>query len=1389
MRTVRDRLPSLPGVAVEASDEPAAALDRLRGGGVSGVDVVVLGAGVPDASAWIEQARQRDPSLPVVWLGKAGEAEAGRAERVTVVVEDEVDAVVEAVLRGLLVRLAGTAGGGPAASSSATSAAPRVPVEQPWLAALFNNANDPILVYPLSEQGEPGRLLEVNDAAVRMTGYSRDELRRMRPADLVDASVDLPHVLEQLLSERSVLTPSVHVAKDGRRIPVEVHAQRFELNGQSLVISVVRNVSERERAMRQQRMLIEASQVLGESIDYGTTLANVARVVVPAHADWYVIDLAEPGGTLEPVVVMHADPAKVKLAQRLRQRYPAKVGARSGAPNVIRTGQSELYADVSDELLQEVAEDETHLATLRGLGLRSALVVPLVARGRTLGAMTLVSETPYRYTERDVPMLEELARRCGLAVDNARLYRDAQRELAERKQAEQALRHSEVWLRQAIEGMAVGVYATDAQGRILHYNREATALWGRSPEMTETYERFSGSLRMYKPDGTFLPHEDCPTAEVLDKQEAVEPSEVVMERPDGSRVMVLMAPSPIHDDQGRMIGAINCMIDVTARRAAEHALHEREAQFRAIVDQAAVGIAQADLAGRFQLVNDRFCQITGYSQHELRQKNILQITHSEDVGDNADFLKKLLQGAVPSTSQEKRYIRKDGQPTWVRVNASLVRDSEGQPKSILGIIEDINQRKLAEAALRQSEERLRLIIESATDYAIFTIGLDGNVTSWNRGAERLLGYEESEIIGQSTHRVFTRQDRENNIPEQEMDTAERNDSAMDERWHRRKDGSLFWASGRMTAMRDDAGRVQGYLKILRDQTEVKQAHEQLESRARQQQAVARLGQQALAQTDVQALMDEAVQVVADTLGNDLSKVLELQPDGKTLLFKAGVGWRAGVVGKTTINATRDAQAGYTLEANQPVIVQDLAEDTRFTGTAMLHAHGAVSGMSVVITGSGGQPYGVLSTFSRVHRSFTSDDINFLQAVANILAAAIHRKATEDRLRQLTDTLEQRVVQRTSQLRALAAELTQTEQRERRRLAQVLHDHLQQLLVASKLQVSLARRRAKDEDLRQLLQEASDLVDQSVAASRSLTVELSPPILYEGGLRAGLEWLARWMEQKHNLHVVVHATEDVEPAAEDVRVFLFQAVRELLFNIVKHAGVDQADVRLQRVSGNRLEIQVADQGQGFDPEAVTRPDTTGGGLGLFSIHERLEVVGGRMSVDSQPGRGTRMTLQVPLTALPEAIPAVPEASQAQAARRAATAPRPEPRERSEVTRVLVADDHKIMREGLVRLLNAHPAITVVGEAADGNEAVQRAQQLYPDVVIMDVTMPGLNGIDATRQLTAALPDVRVIGLSVHEQADMAAAMYQAGAEGYLSKGGPSEHLIAAIQNGPTEPPPA
>jgi PAS domain S-box-containing protein len=371
-----------------------------------------------------------------------------------------------------------------------------------------------------------------------------------------------------------------------------------------------------------------------------------------------------------------------------------------------------------------------------------------------------------------------------------------------------------------------------------------------------------------------------------------------------------------------------------------------------------------------------------------------------------------------------------------------------------------------------------------------------------------------------------------------------------------------------------------------------------------------------------------------------------------------------------------------------------------------------------------------------------------------LAATISSLQDEIRERKIAEA---ESTARAKQLRLLAGELTMTEHRERKRLAQVLHDGLQQYLAAAKLQVGgLA---GNPTEAKQAATQIEQLLGESIQMSRSLSAELSPPILYERGLGAAFEWLAHMMRERYGLAVACSFQCKPDPP-EDMKILLFQSVRELLFNAVKHSGVSAAEVEMQAQDGH-LRISVSDSGGGFDPQRLGKIGAGGGGFGLFSIRERLALLGGALEIDSASGRGSRFTMTIPHSTMIREQP-------------------PEQAPDREALRILIVDDHSLIREGLTRLCKPEPDLKVVGQAAGGKEAIALAKELKPDVVLMDISMPGMNGIEVTAAIHQSHPEIQIIGLSMYEDHANIQAMRQAGAVDFRSKGCSSSELLAAVR---------
>ena len=297
-----------------------------------------------------------------------------------------------------------------------------------------------------------------------------------------------------------------------------------------------------------------------------------------------------------------------------------------------------------------------------------------------------------------------------------------------------------------------------------------------------------------------------------------------------------------------------------------------------------------------------------------------------------------------------------------------------------------------------------------------------------------------------------------------------------------------------------------------------------------------------------------------------------------------------------------------------------------------------------------------------------------------------------------------------------------------------------------------------------------MLTQSLNYTRFLVAELSPQVLYQFGLPAALKWLGGQMKT-HGLSVAVHCDVDQISLAEESAVILYQSVRELLFNVVKHEGTGEATVALACDAQQNVKVTVSDRGRGFDPAVMEESDRQlPGRFGLFNVQERIEAMGGQFDLTTQPGSGTSITLTAPFDP-PSAIPPF-EPDAVKPAQASPIAP-------SQRLRILLVDDHAMVRQGLRSVLESYPDLEVVGEGGDGEAAINLADQLQPDVVVMDINMPQVDGIEATRRILSRHPDTVIIGLSVQNEHHIEEMMVQAGAAVFVTKERAAGQLYEAI----------
>ena len=473
---------------------------------------------------------------------------------------------------------------------------------------------------------------------------------------------------------------------------------------------------------------------------------------------------------------------------------------------------------------------------------------------------------------------------------------------------------------------------------------------------------------------------------------------------------------PLHSDVGPPQGVVAQINDITERKKMEEDLRNSEERFRQIAENMddVMYLTTPDKS-KVLYMNAAFERAYGHPVEWIYEdaQRFRTLLHPEDVPIVDRAIEEQLKGNF-DIKYEFRILR-DEKVCYLRAQVFPIRDETGTVIRVAGIHTDITDLKMATekledmnrnleelvveraAELHASEVKYRALLSAAPD-AIITVDGQARIVLANDQAEGLFGYDRSELIGQPIEMLVPERLREGHIghrngflasPRSRRFQADANLVA------RRKDGTELPIELSLSPAQTPDGTL--VTAIVRDISIRKAAEDALESRARQQAAVAELGQLALGNLPLQALMERAVCVVEETLSAELCKILELLPDGGELLLRAGVGWDDGLVGHGIVGADLDSQAGFTLLSDEPVIVRDLKTETRFDGPPLLHDHGVRSGISVIIRGSQ-RPYGVMGAHSRTYREFTKEDGDFLQSVANLLAEAIERHRAEEALR-------------------------------------------------------------------------------------------------------------------------------------------------------------------------------------------------------------------------------------------------------------------------------------------------------------------------------------------------------------------------------------------------------
>ena len=350
-----------------------------------------------------------------------------------------------------------------------------------FLASIVTHSYDAIIGKTLD-----GTIISWNPGAERIYGYSSEEvlgksIRLIYPSEL-EKEMDV--ILGKVAHGKRVESyETKRLRKDGTNIDVSITVSPIKDKNNKIIgaSDVTRDISERKKNDAQKEFLIQASNLLSTSLDYNITLESVAMLAVQHLADWCAIDLVSDEGEVKQVAIAHKDPTMVEWAKKLREELPPDMTEPHGLPQVLKTGKAEFYPFLTDEMLDAMVQDETKKKLVEEIGIRSVMIVPLIVRKRTIGAITFVnSGMTNLFDQSDFGLAQDLAHRAAFAIENAVLFKKTQEELEERRRVEAALRDSEYKFRKLIESNLIGVLITNVNGTVYEVNKTMLDMLGYS---------------------------------------------------------------------------------------------------------------------------------------------------------------------------------------------------------------------------------------------------------------------------------------------------------------------------------------------------------------------------------------------------------------------------------------------------------------------------------------------------------------------------------------------------------------------------------------------------------------------------------------------------------------------------------------------------------------------------------------------------------------------------------------------------------------------------------------------------------------------------------------------------------------------------------------------
>jgi len=644
------------------------------------------------------------------------------------------------------------------------------------------------------------------------------------------------------------------------------------------------------------------------------------------------------------------------------------------------------------------------------------------------------------------------------------------------------------------------------------------------------------------------------------------------------------------------------------------ALRRSKARWRAVFENSAVGIALAGPDGVFTAANRAYQEMVGYTEEELRARSFLDITYEEDRPASQALARKLWEGNRTQFQHEKRYRRKDGRLIWVRNTVSLAPGTETVPRFAMAILEDVTERKQAEEALRQSEDRYRDLVEHSQDLLCMH-NLEGRLLSVNRAAAEALGYEPHALSAKSLPELLAPEVRE------EFDdyiAAIRGEGV---------------ARGLMLILtRSGERRIWEYHNTLRvegvpepivrgmahDVTERMRAERTIRS-------LLRISETLNSTLDVETLMNSLVLETLTLTGSEMGW--------------SGLATEQGMICTSCIQGSQVIPfeycwppevgwPGWVLTHKVPYVSNDAAADAVIV-PGIRDRWGVRSGLDAPILDAQGEVLGFFEVTNKRSGAYTESDVEKMVAVSRISSVVLQNALRYQQLQEAEGSL-----------RRLSDQLLHAQEEERRRIARELHDATAQSLAALAINLGVVETSSRGlaPPARNALADSFALVEGCTREIRTIAYLMHPPLLKELGLASALRWYVRGFAERSGIRVKLEMPSKLGKVPDDVALALYRVVQEGLANVHRHSGSPRAVVHLARSAG-ALRLSIKDSGRRIAPGDVRRSqgDRTleaVTGVGLPGMRERVRQLGGELELRSGSAphgarKGTALTVVLPL----------------------------------------------------------------------------------------------------------------------------------------------------------------